>query len=288
MSLIRCVVVADESRWFYNGNITCYQWWQYASFTFIAIYVIPFIFVLVLVSFKLHHDKIKVRQFLLAIIIPLQFLMLWLIRFACSSPVANVEENQNVNALKEMLLAPYRQPDDRSKRGAFYWQSVLIARRFVLVLIFCIVTEPSIRLFCMTIACVIVLCCHLKVKPFQNSLANNLESLSLFFLIILGLVNLFKSVFVGSEQNIKISLITILKVFQWLETVMLGLFPAVFLLLLSFAVISFSLRVLVVCCRSIFKFFIRPCAQKWMSRDTIPLLNLCDNTEDDVEEYVIN
>ena len=288
ISLIRCVFVADESRWFYNGNITCYQWWQYASFTFIAIYVIPFIFVLALVSFKLHHDKITVRQFLLAIIFPLPFLMLWLIRFACSSPVANVEESQNVSALKEMLLAPYRQPDDRSKRGAFYWQSVLIGRRFILVVIFCIVTEPSIRLFCMTIACVVVLCCHLMVKLFQNSLANNLESLSLFFLIILGLINLFKSVFVGSEQNIKGSLITVLKVFQWLETVILGLFPAVLLLLLSFAVISFSLRVLVVSCRSIFKFFIRPWAQRWMSRDTRPLLNVCDNTEDDIEEYVIN
>ena len=288
ISLIRCVFVADGSRWFYNGNIICYQWWQYASFTFIAIFVIPFIFVLVLVSFKLHHDKITVRQFLLAIIFPLPFLMLWLIRFACSSPVANVEESQNVNALKEMLLAPYRQPDDRSKRGAFYWQSVLIGRRFILVVIFCIVTEASIRLFCMTIVCVVILYCHVKIRPFQNSLASNLESLSLFFLIILGLVNLFKSVFVGSEQNIKGSLITVLKVFQWLETVMLGLFPAVLLLLLSFAVISFSLRVLVVCCRSIFKFFIKPCAQRWMSRDTMPLLNVCDNTENDIEEYVIN
>ena len=288
ISLIRCVFVADENRWFYNGNITCYQWWQYASFTFIAVFVIPFIFVLVLVSFKLHHDKISVRQFLLAMVFPLPFLMLWLIRFACSSPVANVEENQNVNALKEMLLAPYRQPNDRSKRGALYWQSVLMARRFILVVIFCIVTEPSIRLFCMTIVCVVILYCHVKFRPFQNSLANNFESLSLFFLIILGLVSLFKSVFVGSEQNIKGSLITVLKVFQWLETVMLGLFPAVLLLLLSFAVISFSVRVLVVCCRSIFKFFIRPCAERWMSRDTVPLLNVCDNTEDDVEGYVVN
>ena len=288
MSLIRCVVVADESRWFYNGNITCYQWWQYVSFTFIAIFVIPFIFVLALVSFKLHHDKITVRQFLLAIIFPLPFLILWLIRFASSSAVANVEENQNVNALKEMLLASYRQPNDRSKLGALYWQSVSIARRFFLVLIFCIITEPSIRLFCMTIVCVVVLCCHLKVKPFQNSLANNLESLSLFFLTILGLINLFKSVFVGSEQNIKGSLLTVLKVFHWLETVMLGLFPAVLLLLLSFAVISFTLRVLVVICWSIFKFLFRPCAQRWISRDSAPLLNVCDNTENDVEGYVIN
>ena len=284
ISLIRCVFVANESRWFYNGNIICYQWWQYASFVFIAIFVIPFIFVLAMVSFKLHHDKIAVRQFLLAIIFPLPFCMLWLFRFSCSSPEADVEENQNVNALKEMLLAPYRQPDDTSKRGALYWQSVLIARRFVLVLIFCFVVELSIRLFCMTIVCVVVLYCHVKVRPFQNSLANNLESLSLFFLIILGLVNLFKSVFVGSKENIKGSLITVLKIFQWLETVILGLFPAALLLLLSFATISFSLRVLVICCRPIFKFLFefRPCTQRWMSHDSSPLLNVCDNTEDDV------
>ena len=281
ISLIRCVDVADESRWFYNGNITCYQWWHYASFTFIAIFVLPFIFVVSFVSFKLHQNKITVRQFLLAIIFPLPFLMVWLLRFTYSSPVANVQENQNIKALKEMLLAPYKQPNDRSKGGALYWQSVLIARRFVLVLIFSIVTELSIRLFCMTIVCVVVLYCHVKVRPFQNSLANNFESLSLFFLIILGLVNLFKSVFVGSEQNIKGSLITVLKVFQWLETVMLGLFPAVLLLLLSFALISFLLRVLVVCCRSSFKFLFRPCAQRWMSYDTTYLLNVCDNTEDD-------
>ena len=262
ISLIRCVFVANSSRWFYNGNITCYQWWQYVSFTFIAIFVIPFIFVLTLASLKLHHGKITVRQFLLAIIFPLPFLMLWLLRFACSSAVANVEVNQNINALKEMLLAPYRQPKEASKQGALYWQSVLIARRLILILIFCIVPEPSIRLFCMTIVCVIVLCFHLKLRPFQNLLANNLESLSLFFLIILGLINLFKSVFVGSEQNIKGSLVTVLKVFQWLETVMLGLFPAVLLLLLSFAVISFSFRVLIVLCKSIFEFLIQPCVQR--------------------------
>ena len=286
ISLIRCVFVADESRWFYNGNITCWQWWQYASITFIAVFVIPFIFVLAVVSFKVYRDKITVRQFLLAIIFPLPFLILWLLGLACSPDVVNVEENQNLNALKEMLLAPYRQPDDESKRGAIYWQSVLIARRFILVLIFCIVTEPSIRLFCMTIVCVFVFGCHLKLRPFQNSSANNLESVSLFSLIVLGLVNLFKSVFFGSERNIKGSLIIVLKVFQWLETVMLGLFPAILLLLLSFAVVSFSLRVLFMCCRSIFKFLFRPCAHRWMSRDFIPLLNVCNNIEDDLQEHI--
>ena len=288
ISLIRCVTVVDESRWFYNGNVICYQWWQYASYIFLAVFVIPFIFVLALVSFKLHHGKITVIQFILAIMFPLPFLMLWLVRFACSSTVANVEQNQNLNAIKEMLLAPYRQPDHRSNRGALYWQSVLIARRFILVLIFCIITQAFIRLFCMTLACAFVFGYHLKLRPFQNSLANNLESISLFCLIILGLIILFKSVFIGFEQSIKGSLITVLNVFQWLETVMLGLFPAVLLPLLSFSVISFALRVLFMCCRSISKFLCRSCAHRRMSRDSIPLLNVCDNTDDDVEGYVIN
>jgi hypothetical protein len=279
ISLIRCVFVAGEARWFYNGNVLCYQWWQYASFTFNAIFVIPFIFVLAWISFKLHHDKITIQQFLLAIICPLPFLLLWLFRLVCPSPVVNVEENQNLNALKEMLLAPYRQPKGASKRGALYWQSVLIARRFILVLIFCVVTESSIRLFCMTLACVFVFGCHLKVKPFQNSLANNLESLSLLFLVILGLVNQFKSVFVGSEQNIKGSLVTVLKVFQWLEIVILGLFPASILLLVCFAITSVFVRVLFICFRSIFKCLFRPCAQRW-SHDSSRLLNVCDNNDD--------
>ena len=281
ISLIRCVFVAGEARWFYNGNVLCYQWWQYASYTFNAFFVIPLIFVLAWISFKLHQDKITIQQFILAIICPLPFLMLWLFRYVCSSPVVDVEEDQNLNALKELLLAPYRQPEGGSKRGALYWQSVLIARRFILVLIFCVVTEPSIRLFCMTLTCVFVLCCHLQVKPFQNSLANNLESLSLLFLVILGLVNQFKSVFVGSEENIKGSLVTVLKVFQWLEIVMLGLFPAILLLLVCFALISVFVRVLFMCFRSIFNCLFRPCAQKWFSRDSSRLLNVCDNNDDE-------
>ena len=281
ISLIRCVFVAGEDRWFYNGNVLCYQWWQYAAYIFNGIFVIPFIFVLAWLPFKLHHDNITIPQFLLAIICPLPVLLLWMFRYVCQSAVVTVEENKNLEALKEMLLAPYRQPEDGSKRGAIYWQSVLIARRFILVLIFCVVTEPSIRLFCMTLTCVFVLFCHLLVKPFQNSSANNLESLSLLCLVILGLINLFKSVFVGLEQNIKGSLVTVFKVFQWLEIVMLGLFPALLLLLVCFAIISLFVRALFVCFRSIFKCLFRPRAQEWSSLDS--LLNVCENNDDENE-----
>ena len=281
ISLIRCVSVAGKTRWFYNGNVLCYQWWQFASFIFNAIFVIPFIFVLAWLSFKLHHDKITVRQFLLAIVCPLSFLALRLFRTVFPSEVGNAQGSENLNALKEMLLGPYKQPNDRSKRGALYWQSILIARRFILVLIFCVVTEPSFRLFCMTLVCVFVLCFHLKVKPFQNSLSNNFESLSLLSLIVLALINLFKSVFAGFEQNIKGSLVTIFKAFQWLEIVILGLFPILLLLLLCFAMISIFARVVFMCSRFMFKRFSRHCFKRCLPPDSARLVNVCDSIDDE-------
>ena len=274
ISLIRCVFVSGKSRWFYNGNIQCYQWWQYVSITFNAIFVVPFIFVVAFVSFKLRHDKITLKQFLVGIIIPLPFLVLWPLRFLFSSTEVNVPENGNLRALKTMLFGPYREPSSARDIGALYWQSVLIARRLLLVLIFCVIDEPSTRLLYMTLACVFVLFFHLKVKPFQNSLANNLEALSLLCLVILGLINLFKSVLIGFEQNIKGPVVTVFKIFHWLQVVMLGLFPAFLCLIFSFAILSFAARVLFICFSSIVNSLFS------LSLDSTPLLNVDENIDE--------
>ena len=265
ISLIRCVSVAGKIRWFYNGNVICYQWWQYASFIFSGFFAIPFIFILAWASYKIQCGKITVRQFVLAVAFPLPVLFLWFFRSVCSPERVSIEESENLNAVKEMLLGPYKKPEENAsrKQGAIYWQSVLIARRFVLVLVYCVVTEPSTRLFCMTLVCVFVLCCHLVVKPFRNKFANNLETLSLLFLVVLGLINLYKSVFVGLESNIKGSLITVFKVFGWMEIVILGLIPCLLSILICFAILSLVIRILFICSRFLFKCLLRRPVQRW-------------------------
>jgi hypothetical protein len=226
------------------------------------------------------------RQFLLAIIFPLPCLFLWLFQCAWSCRSADDIEHTvneeghdpNTFVLREILLGPFRKPKENGSKysGAFYWQSVLIARRFVLVLLYCLLNEPSVRLFCMTVVCVLVLCSHLIVKPFRNSLANNLESLSLLFLVILGLINLFKSVFVGVEGSIKGSPITVFKVFQWMEIVILGLFPTLLSLLVAFAILCLLIRILVTSCRFCFQRVFRRCVQSWDSRQRSRLLTVCE------------
>ena len=277
ISLVRCVSVADENRWFFNGNVICYQWWQYVSFAFIGFFVVPFIFVLMWTSFAMQSDKVTVKQFLLAIVFPLPALLLWLLRRRFPFGGVNFEENQNLIALKEMLLGPYKRPEEnRNKFGAVYWQSILIARRFILVVIYCIVTEPSAKLFCMTLVCVLVLGSHLIVKPFRNSFANNLESISLLLLVTLGLINLCKSMFVGLEGNIKGSLITLFEVLQWTKFVILGLFPTFLSILICLAIFSSIIRILFICCRFVFRTIFR--RSGWMSNTEHRgrLLNVCE------------
>jgi predicted outer membrane repeat protein len=263
IQLIRCVSINGEVRWFYNGNVKCYEWWQYAAFVFNAIFVIPFIFILAWAAFKLYHEAITLRQLLIGFILPLPSLLFWLFSKTFSSGISNVEPEEKLNVLKKMLLTPFREPE------ALYWKSIMIARRFVLVLLFCVITETSYKLFWMTLTCLLALFHHLRVKPFKHNWANNLESISLLCLVVLGFINLYKSVLVEAEL---LAPTDSFKVIQWLEIIILGLFPASICLLFSFAIISLFVRLLHVCYGSLFG-----CLSRRGCRDRTQLLDVCEN-----------
>ena len=263
IQLIRCVSINDEIRWFYNGNVICYEWWQYAAFMFNAIFVIPFIFILAWASFKIHKEAITLRQLLIGFIFPLPSLLFWIFSMFCSSGINNVEPNENLKVLQKMLLTPFREPQ------ALYWKSIMIARRFVLVLLFCVITETSYKLFWMTLTCLLVLSHHLRIKPFKQNWANNLESISLLCLVVLGFISLFRAVLVEARVSAQTDSI---KVIQWLEIVILGFFPASILLLFCFAIISLFVRFLHVCYGSLFRCMFGP-----NSRDRARLFDVCEN-----------
>lgn len=75
IQLIRCVNINAETRWFYNGNVVCYQWWQYAAILFNIIFVLPFMLILAWASYKLHKQVITLKQLLVGFILPLPSLI---------------------------------------------------------------------------------------------------------------------------------------------------------------------------------------------------------------------
>ena len=268
-SLSRCVTLGSETRWFYNGNVECYQWWQYAAFVLNIIFVIPFVLTLGWASIKVQNGKITAKELLLASLLPLPLLFHWTLRAVKSFRNHENEIQQpdaSVHAMKLVLSEPFRKPSNKGI-GAVYWQSILIARRFVLVLLYTLIADPTQRLFFMTLFNVLVLFHHVSVKPFQNSFANSMESVSLLLLITLGLINMHKSVYVGVEANFEGELVQVFHAYDWFEIVVLGFLPAVLLFIILLGLLSSFARILFLFYRFTWS-IVRSSGSFWRTRDT--------------------
>ncbi len=221
-------------------------------------------------SIKVQQEKITAKELLLAALFPLPSLFRWILQ-AVKSFRQNENEAQqpsaSLDAIKLVLSEPFRNPSNKDI-GTVYWQSVMIARRFVLVLLYTFIADPTLRLFFMSLFNVLVLFHHVSVKPFQNSFANYIESVSLLVLITLGLINMHKSVYVGVDANVKGELVQIFLAYDWFEIVVLAFLPAAFLLIISMGFLSLLVRILFLICRFITLNASRACSSFWRTRDT--------------------
>ena len=253
-SSIRCVLVGTENRWFYNGTIVCYQWWQLVLVTFDVVIAVPFIFVLAWSAVKLHRGQLPAKQFLLACILPLPFLIYWLLQSLGfrSNQRHYLGTTEYTDALKDVLLAPFREPEGK-KSGALYWQSILISRRFLLVFLYSFITDPTLRLLCMGGVCVLTLVHHTKMQPFRNSHANVAETISLLCLVILANINMYRSFYANSKEEIMENWVTISQALDWIEIILLGFLPAACALVVLLGLISLITRGFFALCTCVYR-----------------------------------
>jgi hypothetical protein len=78
LSLLHCVPVGDTQVLFLDGNIKCYQKFQYFLLAYMISSILPFCLVPVLGSYLLKFGRIGVKQFCVACIFPLPFCFYWL------------------------------------------------------------------------------------------------------------------------------------------------------------------------------------------------------------------
>ena len=78
LSLLHCVPVGDNQVLFLDGNIKCYQTFQYFLLGYMVSSILPFCLVPVLGSYLLKIGRIGVKQFCAACIVPLPFCCYWL------------------------------------------------------------------------------------------------------------------------------------------------------------------------------------------------------------------
>ena len=253
LKLMHCVPVGLEWRLFIDGNIPCWQWWQYMQIVFILVFIIPLVLVLFWGSLMLSKDKLSAKEFLTSCAFPLPFLFMWLYRYVFKKPSLHEFKlfwgnTHDAEEIKKVLHDPFRPPcgDDH---GTLYWESVLTGRRFLLLTIRNFITDPLTRFICLDFACVVTLVHHLVSRPFRDRKANICEALSLMSLVAICTFNLAEVTLIaqgleptGPKENLFYAL-------EWIEVALLGFLPAIACILVVLAALSQVIRVLYHCLR---------------------------------------
>ncbi|CAB4003066.1 Hypothetical predicted protein [Paramuricea clavata] len=101
LSLLHCVQVGDNKVLFLDGNVKCYQTFQYFLLAYLISSILPFCLVPVFGSYHLKSGRIGVRQFCVACIFPLPFCCFWMYlllkdcRSGNQETYNTIEENDN-------------------------------------------------------------------------------------------------------------------------------------------------------------------------------------------------
>ena len=254
LSLLRCVPIGSEKRLFLDGSVLCFQWWQYGMIAFMCAFFVPFVFVLFWGSIKLYSGTLSVRKFLLACCFPLPSLIYWsfLLLFLRSSNAVNYispRSQLSKNSIERVLYDPFKRPEDR-RNMSLSWESVMIGRRLILVVLKAFINDPMARLLIMSFVCVLFLLHHALIHPFRDGVANTVETLSLLSLVALAIVNVFFGSLLSFAVPVNDNFNYWKNVCTGLEVVILGFVPTLFGLLLVAALLSQLCRLTVKCvCR---------------------------------------
>ena len=276
--LLRCVPIGSEKRLFYDGNVECFQWWQYILIVFICVLFVPFVVVLLWGPVKLFRGTISVGKFLLACCFPLPCLLYWvlapcIIRNTDHLNAASAQETKMF--VEKVIYDPFKRPEAGGKLS-LSWESVMIGRRLILIIVRAFVTDPMPRLVIMILLCVLFLLHHALTLPFRDGTANILETISLLSLVFLATVNAFFASFlslaVSFNDNFK---------FWWsfcevVELVIVGVVPLVVCLILAAAVFSQLCRLIFVACvylRTLSWVCFMWCSNRKQTDDTRPLVS---------------
>ena len=275
--LMDCVPIGPkEKRLFFDGTVICWQWWQYTLLAYTTVFVVPFIIVLYFCSFKVYRASISATEFLCACILPLPFLIYWLIKsvqidreqHGITTPSVQFV-NQHV---LEVLIGPFRPPNGEDK-GTLYWESILIGRRFILLACHAFFEDAMLCWVVMTFACVLMLLHHVWKNPYRDPIANGTETVSLLLLVMIGLINLTKAALVSFGTSPDGPSKSYIQAMEWVQIVALTFLPIVASLCVVLAILSQLFRLVM-----LLTMHTRCCLQMarnswWTTEESRPLID---------------
>ena len=205
--LLSCVPLHDSEKvLFIDGSTKCYQWWQIVITVIIILWVASFPVAMYMSPWLLNRRMISVRMFVVSLIFPCAAILYWLYIQICVSrkqsgykidnacPVSEEQDERNISQeeLSQEILNVIEGPFRKSKSSANYrlpWESVLLTRRLVLIVIRTFVLNIAVRLYLMLLFSILFLAHQVRVQPFSGTILNYAESASLLMLVLICGIN---------------------------------------------------------------------------------------------------
>ena len=196
-SLLSCVHLGHLGKvLFVDGSIRCYKWWQVLVICVICCWTIPFPAIISTTSQFLHKNMLSIKQFLICLLFPLPAIMYWLYdRF--KNDWKKFEHTEMPNQVEQDVLqiteGPFRKLNVNTNEDNAYrlpWETVLIGRRLVLIVIKTFVINTFHQLCLMLFLMNLFMVHHIYAKPFSNNSLNKTETISLSMLSIICFLNL--------------------------------------------------------------------------------------------------
>ena len=224
----------DDLIWKYDGTIKCLNAWQTGMLSICILYVIPFPLMLVLGLKLLGNGRISSTSFLLGCIMPLPFLIIWIVplyqsqKKSKSNKVVAIgefnesESKQNVglSSISDKIINGFQGTYKTTDWGAQYWESIMILRRLLLGATG-LLQNSIYQMSCCSILSIIFLIHQVYVESFIYNAANYVESFSLLLLCFESIISLLKSVYIQMGIIPKGSVVEFFNILRFGESAMI-------------------------------------------------------------------
>ena len=274
-SLLSCVNLGSMGKvLFIDGSIQCYKWWQFIVITIVCIWIASLPVAIYATSWLLRTNKLSTDRFLLLLLLPFPAIIYCLyIRFILLRGSDLSTELQEQNELNEsaqemlnLLEGPFRSFHGTKSNSTYRlsWESILIARRFVLILIKTFVFDTLIRLYLMLFFIILFFMHHIYVRPFACNFLNLIEMISLGILTGICALNILPAFIYMNPLAISFYIQNLANVFRQIETILMLVFPSIIGCIVAILVTVRVFQFLVWMCR-LFVRLIRYCCKRKIS-----------------------
>ena len=218
--MINCVEILGQKYLYMQATVPCYTIWQKILMIIIIIWVVPFWLSIYISCSLLQKCKITPNEYLFIATIPLT-VFLYLIRAKFYNPHTSLVAKDAMLAREFLRVVnePFRNISDKPIK--IQWESVLIFRRLLLIIVSTFLVSPLNKLYPVGFLLILYLTHHLIVQPYKESILNLAEGISLAALCFLTLLNNFWAFTDEIDMTRNSMLIMTGKVFIYVELAVL-------------------------------------------------------------------